>query len=548
MKKIKIAAIAGCILASVLWSCDNDIDNIGEGIIGVDPNEVVTQQDIDVKAFSTPVNPVQTNNFDSFLLGTYDDPVYGKSDYSFVSQVVPSFLNPDFTGTDEDETAPVLTDVRLEVPYFSRAVGVDGEETLYELDSIYGQGLINIKVYRNQYFLNDLNPDDLSQRAAYFSNQQNLISSSISESNLLKEINNFEPSPLEVLIFDTEGDEVIERKSPRINADLLESSDPDESLQYWSDILFNSGDNVFDSAGNFKNSFRGIYFTAELVDENNPLLMYLDLSEAAIIFSVDVTLADSEVPVSSEYRFQLQNNGIGSVIRANFIENDIPSNIATDIENSYQPQTGSESLYLKGGEGAIALVDLFGEDSDGDGQSDALTEIINNRSLINDAILEFYVDQDLVTAGIKEPERIIIYNFETGNLLLDFDVNDQSPSINNNLTHLGRLERVNDNDLSTAGIKYRIRITTHLNAIISDALNDDIPESEKLANNRLAIAVSQNVNNLGVSRVRDQNNPIEIERILESTAISHEGTVLHGNLSPNVDKRPKLTIYYSTPD
>ncbi len=547
MKNLKWSILILCSITAVLWSCDDDIDNLGDNIVGVDPNETIRTREVAVKTFSTPVNPVQTNNFDSYKLGTYEDPVYGRSTYSIVSQAVPSFLNPDFTGADEAQTDPVLKSVYLEIPYFSRVTGVDGEETTYELDSVYGSGIINLKVFRNKFFLNNFDPEDLSQNAIYFSDQKNQIEDLSISSNpeILFEKVGVPIDPNEVII--TEDQDTVARKTPRLRLDLLSSDGISDSEDYWSDILFNQP-SAYRSATNFKNFFRGIYILADTPVGNGPTLVHLNMEEAAIIFSIDVTLSNPEETVSSEYRFDLHSNSVSSAITANYIENQTPASIQTEIEQSFQPQNGSENIYLKGGPGSLGLLDLFGEDSDNNGVADSLEEIIEDRALINDAILEFYVDQDIVEGGRNEPERIIIYNFETGSLLLDYNIANEASGINNNLTHLGRLEREVDSDLTSDGVKYRIRLTNHLNAIISDALNDDIPEDEKLDNDRLAIAVSQNTSILGVSQVKDQTTPIEIERVLESTAISHEGTVLHGSQSQDISKRPKLTIYFSTPN
>jgi hypothetical protein len=67
-----------------------------------------------------------------------------------------------------------------------------------------------------------------------------------------------------------------------------------------------------------------------------------------------------------------------------------------------------------------------------------------------------------------------------------------------------------------------------------------------LENARLAIVVSQNVSLIGNSSVLNTLNPNpDLELIPISAAISHEGTVLHGNLSSDLEKRPKLKVFYS---
>ncbi|MFK7807115.1 MAG: DUF4270 domain-containing protein, partial [Saprospiraceae bacterium] len=505
-----------------------------------DPNETILQTELEVKTFSVPVNPVQTNVFSSFLLGDYEDPIYGRSNYGIVTQVVPSFLNPDFSGTDENQTPPVLKSAFLEIPYYSTATGIadDGESTTYEIDSLYGIGALNLKIYRNKYFINEFDVNDLTQPAAYYSDEKALIEAASLGANeeLIFSSSAYSIENEEIQI---EEDGVItERKSPRIRIDLLNTGLPYDEQQYWSDILLNSDPQNYQSASNFKNFFRGLYITAENDPSRPPVLVYLDLLDANITFSIDVSIANSEEPLSSAFRFDFGSSTTGSSRQINFIEHEIPMDVQTDIENSFDEVNGTENIYIKGGGTAIGFIDLFGADNDGDGEADALTEIIENQWLINDAILEFQVNQDVVEGGTSEPERIIVYNAETRIPLADYDFASQLPGLNSNLTHLGRLERVDNDDLSSDGVRYRVRITDHLNGIINGLFDND----------RLVIEVSQNVDLPGNALIRNQTSPIEIESVTLGGATSHEGTVLHGSQSSDISKRPKLTVYYSVPD
>jgi hypothetical protein len=533
--KLPIRLIAALILvaATTLVSCDNDLNSLGNGLVGIDPNATILQQEFDVTTFSSNVNPVQTDNFNSYLLGTYNDPVYGRSDYSIVSQLVPSFLTPDFDQDEDPATLPVLKSVFIELPYFSTATGVDGEATTYRIDSIYGSGFSDLKIYRNKFLLNDFDPSNPSLSATYFSDFGNSVRavSTGMDADLIYENNNFVPSDAQVIILNEDGD-VIERKSPRLRIPLNST----EQLAYWSDILFDSDPDDFRSNSNFKDFFRGLFITMTPVGSDPGTLIYLNLSEAAVIFSIESPIEGLPEPILSGYRFDF-NSAAANSIQANFIETDVSPGISTAIVNSFNEDIGSENIYLKGGPGAMGFIDLFGADNDGDGEADALTQIIADQWLVNDAILELFVDQSVVTGGKSEPERIIIYNFETGRVLLDFAIGSQGTLPNSNQDHLGRLERVELDDTNSDGVKYRLRLTNHVNAIINGIVEND----------RLAVAVTQNVGLFNNSLVKDQTSPIEINTVTEGSAISHEGTVLHGNLSTEVDKRPKFTIFYSEP-
>lgn len=523
------------ITAISLVSCDNELNSLGDGLIGVDPNETILQQEFEVTTFSGPVNPVQTDNFNSYVLGTYTDPVFGVSQYSIVSQLAPSFLNPNFDQDTDPTTIPVLESVFIEIPYYSTITDFDGVNTTYELDSIYGSGGMELKIYRNKFLLNDFDPANPGQSATYFSDSRSSIDAVTTGANaeLLYSESSFVPRSDEIIITDEDG-ETVERKSPRLRIPLNEPA----QLQYWSDILLNSDPENYRSITNFKDFFRGVYITAEPTSPQEiGTLVHLNLNEAAILFSIATPIEGIEEPVSSAYRFDFNSNSIGNTIKVNFIENDVPAATTANIMTSFDENLGAENLYLKGGPGAMAFVDLFGPDLDGDGEADALTEIIENQWLINDAILDVYVNQSIVEGGSTEPERIIIYDFVTGSILSDYNLNSQSSALNANVIHLGRLEREDDEDEDSDGIKYQIRLTNHINAIINGVVE----------NRRLAIAVSQNVSLFGPNDVKSQTTPLEIETITEGSAISHEGTVLHGNRSLEVDKRPKFNIYYSNP-
>jgi len=101
------------------------------------------------------------------------------------------------------------------------------------------------------------------------------------------------------------------------------------------------------------------------------------------------------------------------------------------------------------------------------------------------------------------------------------------------INHLEPLVRVDD-DSNGEGIKYKIRITEHINnLIIRDSTNV-----------RLGLVVTSNVGAIDPSNLLDENNKI----VPSGTILSPKGTVLFGNNTANEDKKVKLTIYYTEPD
>ena len=525
----------------VLVSCDTDPTELGGDFLGIDIDGTIVQQDFEAKSFSAPLNPVQTNNFSSMLLGTYVDPVYGKTTYDFVTQL--SLANPN-VNFGEDRR---LDSVVLSIPYFSTRGAVTSEGTEYRLDSVYGNDVINFKVYRSNYFLNSFDPTDVDQAAAFYSdfgaviddNKGEEIKFLLTNSNdgsitEVNEITEFLPSNKEIELKEINDEgvkEVTGRLAPRFRQQLEKS--------FWKNLIIdNGGASYLTSDSNFQNFFRGLYFKVT-GSNGGGNLSYLNLADAQIILYYTSDILDSGDFDNDGSTTDLLADDLASTFiinlagnRINLLQTETPAQVISDISGSFDPVNGSEKIYLKGGPGAMAFVDLFGPDLDNDGEADALTELRAKNVLVNEANLEFYVDQNSVTSGDTEPERIVVYDFETSRYLADFEITSNGAPTQN-LNHLGRLERE-----SGSGFKYKVRLTNHIAQILSG----------NIENHRLAVVVSQNVGVVGFSKVKNQTQPLEIGSIPRGSAISHEGTVLHGNLSSDPAKRLKLKVFYTQPN
>ena len=87
------------------------------------------------------------------------------------------------------------------------------------------------------------------------------------------------------------------------------------------------------------------------------------------------------------------------------------------------------------------------------------------------------------------------------------------------------------------GIKYKVRITEHLNNLI---LRDS-------TNAKLGLAVISDiasVQNFGILDEEESNN----KSLASGIILSPKGTILHGNLSFDSEKRPMIKIYYTEPE
>ncbi len=535
-----------CLVLCAIYSCEKDFTSIDSDVINSENAVNFETKSIEypILTYSKSVAPVQSNNLPSFLLGYNNHNIYGESTSSFVGQMVPEQYSPDF-----GENA-VLDSVILTIPYFSRGVETSEEgDITYELDSVYGDDPIKISIYRNNYFLRSFDPfGEFDDNQKYFSNGSLSDVESINqvqlEGDLLFEINDFMPdaSQINLTELDTLGEPLVSQKIAPALRFRLDNPDDD----YWQNLIFENQNNPeLSNENNFKEFFRGLYLKVEGINSEGSI-MILNLASSNTNLTIHYT---SETPITSE-------TDTGSIDEITTYQNDyvlnfsgvllniFENNFSVDVSNSDQ-ENGEEKIYLKGGEGYIGIIELFNgniENEIGE-QVDAFDHFKNffyddisdsALKLINEAYIEFYVDHELNLEN--EPDRIYIYNYEQNTSLIDYflDQSVSSTTINAKINHLEPLQRIDD-EPQGEGIKYKIRITEHLNNII---LRDS-------TNARLGLGVINDVAATSFFNTLAQNE--EDLQLPSGVILSHKGTVLHGNQSEQVDKRPKIKIYYTEP-
>lgn len=528
----RIAAFFGLMLSVV--SCGDDIGDIGSGLIDDNALEIQSVDDFSVKTYSTLLSPVQTNGLPSYRLGSYVDPVYGTTDYHAAMQFNLSAPDPSFGEN------PQVHSVVLEIPYFSTRTGIMDEVTTYELDSIYGTEPIRLEVLENGFFFSALDVDDPTMGAAFYSDIKSSLDNNAGTQ--LYDDAMFMPSAEELVVPTLELDDTgmvvngeEERLSPRLRVPIANPA-------YWQALIIdNENTDVLLNNNNFRSFFKGLYLRTDAGSmSTDPILAHLDLDAATITITYTFQREDrsdeDEDGNTTELITDLETyvlNAAPSIVNA--YENDYDAGVIAAIQNS-DPVAGDERVYLKGGEGSVGIIELFGEDADMDGEADELTVLRENNWLINEVNLTLFVDQDAVGNPESEPERILIFDYDNNLVLADYlsdtAVFVDENSINSRVNNLGRLVR---NDTEN-GVSYRMRLTQHLR---------DILENEEQDNVRLGISVSQNINQIGLSRVLNSTDP---EFINTGSVISHEGTVLHGGNSQDLDKRMRLEIFYTLPE
>lgn len=513
------------ILISLFAACDKDFASIDSDIINNDnaAHFDTNSMRFNVVTYNKKLDPVQTNNLPINLLGIYNDPVYGTTNWGVVTQIIPNRYDPTFGEN------VVMDSVVLTIPYFNKSVEIkDSGETIYELDSIYGTAPMKLSIYENNYFLREFDPNaNIDNPQTYYSDGStgsDQISTAQLEGRLVYDTIGFVPSEKEIQLIDSIGGEISTRSVPSIRFKL--------DTNYWKEkIIDKQGGTELFNANNFKNYLRGLYFKAEAIGfEGHAMLLNFTNSNASIVMYYTID-SPTEEGKRDKRTFDFTFGGQ----RINLITGlhlPIPPGNKTD---------GDEKLYLKGGQGSLAVVDLFNgfiQDPMTGFNVPQLDYFKSKKDkwLINEANLVFYVDQAAV-ADLNEPERIYLYDIENGIPLIDYyaDLDNTVVPVNSKINHLGRLKRVDD-DPEGQGIKYRIKITEHINNIL---LKDS-------TNVKLGLAVSSNVNLEGTS---SQPNILTSDGLVNKVPISSVltplGTVLYGNNTSNQEKKVSLEIFYT---
>ncbi|AVR44532.1 DUF4270 domain-containing protein [Christiangramia fulva] len=512
MKLNKLIQFAAVLVAlSAFTACDEDYSKIGGEIIN-NPTDV-KMNEYEVDAYSQKINSVQTNNLANLVLGTYKDPVYGESTASIVTQLSLSRVDPEF-GTN-----PQLDSVVLTLPYYSTETAESTtDDPRYKLDSIFGGGSFKLSVYETSYFLNDLDPEtDFEQRQKYFSDQQPVVEQHIVGDPLFVDPN-FKPSAVTYDTYEVKNGET----DTVTNAPALRIKLPIAFFQ--NKILNKEGSSELMNNGNFRNYFRSLFIKAEPNEtDGSQILFNFSGSDLKISLyythEVEEEVDGNTTTVNKQASYDLMISG---GIHFNTYSGEFPDSVLQAINEQDQNSNGSEKLYVKGEEGSMVVIDLFPDES-------VLQDLIDNKMLVNEANLIFYVDQEAV-ANSEEPERLLLYNLDNNTLLADYDNDPVTNSVSrkSKLTFAPLLERGEDDK----GIFYKIRITQHLSNLIN----------ENIENVRLGLVVPGNINVTNFSAVRGIEN---VQKIPSTSLFTPLGTVLYGDEAADPEKRLKLRIYYT---
>lgn len=616
-----------------LVSCEQDLTTVGSGVVGNEPFTTGTEV-YDVFAFNKNIEAVQTNKLDIYQIGTYNDPVYGKTEASVTSQVYLSTANPSFgsfsqekedrAGTTDEAITTVqenetIKEVYLYIPFLTNASSLDTDgdgvadefdldpddssndndgdgvsniietasntdpldgssvdedrdgindldgSTIFsdnfaekvELDSIYINGInyddvaktplpsFNLKVERSTFFLRDLDPNASFQEAQqYYSNQ--VFSPDFVTGNPLFE-GVVEIIDEEILIQNEDDDstedvdesQTFTKLQPGIRVAL-------DNEFFQTNILDKEGSSELISQSNFIEFIRGFHFSIEDESGNDVLFMF-NLRSSNITMTYRYTNYDTNSTtddtsddnpnniLEKDFVFSFLTQSTTGVVTGNAVNTILTENYGPQILQTLDSDENASRIYLKGGPGTYAEINLFEED----GGESIIEQIKSENWVINEANLVFYIDRDQLDAAgsTLEPPRLYLYNAENKFPLINTST-DVALAVSGtpNLfayypDYDGVIQKSNGK-----GTQYSVKITDHINnMIVRDSTNAT-----------LGLTLSTNIQNWNIAdaKVADGEEELPI-----TSTVTPLGTILFGSnidaTDPDYDKRLKLEISYT---
>ncbi len=519
-----------------LVSCDKDFNEIGSGIVGDDHFGMETKFDVPVKATTVGTGPVESRNLPVNPLGVYKNTVFGTTTASFATQVQLKSTNPIIN----PELNPEVTEVYLSVPYFARHTETqENGVRVYELDSVYGGGKFNLQVYRSGYYMRDIAYDGETQEAQLFYTDEGPVFEAM---KVGQPLNNragatyenteffFNASEQEIIEFDEDGEQNITKIPPGMRLKL-----DNEAFQQ---AIIEAPAAMLNNNTVFKNYFRGLYFKADEIPGNSGALAMLDFKKGSVSikYEHDQMVEGVMTRVSKTYVLEMTGNTVS------LLEN----NNSSDYNTALSQTTGDNPrLWIKGGEGSVATIDLFGtEDLDGNHMPDVLDQIRSEEWLINEANLTFYIDKDRMAEQASnvtptaEPQRVYLYDVTNRRPIYDYSIDGTSsgdPKRRKSIYN-GMIER--ENVEGGKGIRYKVRITNYINMLVKNADSTNL---------KLGLSVTEDISTVTMVQLKNPNATLR-NVIPTASVMSPLGTVLHGTTSEEAGKRLRLEIYYTKPE
>ncbi|WP_177761994.1 DUF4270 domain-containing protein [Flavobacterium sp. I3-2] len=539
---MKRKSLFGVVIATAIavftQSCDSDFNEIGAGIFGDDGFGFESYSVQNLNASIVNTGEVSTRNLPVNNLGVYNDAVFGNTTAHFVTQLEMS-KGTEFTSISNN---PVIDSVYVYIPYNSSIENTDSDgNTTYKLNNVYGNGTFTLNVFENGYLLRNFDPNNNLDTQEYYSsdklqfdsNKKGIAGGRLNNSTATAQNTNFKINDQEILLYKYDKDGVIvndsnnnptvkERKKPGIWLDLDKA--------YFQNAFF-ANDKYKSILNNtvLKEYFRGLYFNVQ-ANGNQNALAQLNIAggEFVIVYKGDKSATD----ITRERKTVTLKMGYSTDLKAyattvNLIENENSDDYSNALTSNV-----SNPLWIKGNNGSIATISLFGADADGNGVADELETIKENDWLINQAVLTVFVDKSVQTNNTDfQPNRLIVYDAKNNTTLVDYNTDATTSPVKN--IYNGIMDISTDNNT----IKYRFRITNHVNNLIKRDSTNVV----------LGLAVTNDISLSTFNVLKNEKTSFntKISKIPTGSVTSPFGTILYGPNHSDVSTRMKLDLFYT---
>ena len=485
----------------------NDFNEIDGGLLK-NPNFDTNVFTATIQVSQIKESAVQTNGLGGYLLGEYSQAPFGTKSATIVAQVTLPAVNPTFgTKTQASENSEnkseneTVTEAYLYIPFFnpnsSNSNASYSQNGEYTLDSIYGNrdASFQVNVRELNYFLSDIDTD--LNAKVYYSNDTN-ITSNLGASIVSNTTSTYTISNKAITRYQFNNPQTSEDESKKVQDVLAPGLRIPLSTNFFQTKIINKeGSSELANTNEFKKYFKGISVSAFNFSKDLMMLLNMANAKIEIVYSYETSGTNSTTTETRKNRYELSLNGITVNL----------------FNNSGESLTDSSKIYLSGALGQTASITISNTD---------IANIKSQKLMVTDASLLLYVDNSV--SYTKEPERLFIYNIQTGAVLVDYQYDPTSnadSSTYSYLYHLGKLQKENGK-----GAFYQLRITNHILNLVNE-IGTNVP---------LGIVVASNVKNNNLEAyLRNTNTK---GKIPSSAVVTPLGTVI---------KDVKLRISYTQP-
>lgn len=509
-KIIRKSAYIGALLLvfSGVISCEEDFTDIGTSVIENSKFDIKNIT-LDVEITQREIEAIRGDNLSigsigAFLLGVYQDPGndYEKIEASIVSQLaLASGLDVTDGVTDTTMVTSIFDNAFLKFPYIATRGddNADGTPT-FTLDSILGTtstGGVTINVYRNNTFLNTLDPQNPVQGNTFDTKRANFI-----DGELLNEGGvsfKFIPNSQDTIY---EYERTL--KSGQKIKDTLKLVDSSPFLVIPLDkalmesLFYDKFESTeFESQNELNAYFKGLIIEASGNENSLVPFSFTGTENPTLEINYTNTVVKTSTGVVTD---TIKKS-------ASFPLSGVQSRIYTMADEPNLRNT--DQVIIQGAAGKMADVKIL--------QGTELDELRAKDWLINDATLTFYIDKSKDMTAI--PERLFLYKEEPDYSSHIKDAYSEGSDVFSGLLQQDT-DSINDN--------YSFKIT--------DYISDVLGESE-LKNSDLVLKV---YNETDVP-VRNQ----ALDTIVTSYSWNPRAVTLTNHLSSNSVRKAKLKITYS---